>query len=193
MLDHACGNLRATLAERRDDLYETPPEAVRSLLAHEPLDRQEPIWEPACGPGAIVRELRGRGFNVIATDLVDYASSDQDEARIDFLMEYKLRAPVVLTNPPFKLAHEFVRHALDLGAQRVIILARLAFLESDARSDILDNGHLVRLWVYRRRLPMMHRADWVGRKANSGMAFAWFVWDRSVRGPALARRISWDR
>ncbi len=30
---------------------------------------------------------------------------------------------------------------------------------------------------------MMHRDGWQGRKANSGMAFAWFVWDRSYGGP----------
>jgi hypothetical protein len=30
---------------------------------------------------------------------------------------------------------------------------------------------------------MMHRSEWTGRKANSGMAFAWMVWDRSHTGP----------
>ena len=45
------------------------------------------IWEPACGPGAIVRVLRDAGHRVIATDLVDYRSPDQDHAGRDFLLE----------------------------------------------------------------------------------------------------------
>jgi hypothetical protein len=38
---------------------------------------------------------------------------------------------------------------------------------------------------------MMHRAGWEGRKSNSGMAFAWFVWDRNHTGPTELHRISW--
>jgi hypothetical protein len=39
---------------------------------------------------------------------------------------------------------------------------------------------------------MMHREGWKGRKANSGMAFAWFVWERGYRGHPITRRISWE-
>ena len=39
---------------------------------------------------------------------------------------------------------------------------------------------------------MMHRDGWEGRKANSGMAFAWFVWERGYRGHPITQRISWD-
>lgn len=73
------------------------------------------------------------------------------------------------------------------------MLLRLAFMESERRSDILEKRGLARVHVFRKRLPMMHRAGWEGRKANSGMAFAWFVWDRSYAGPTELRRISWDR
>ena len=47
--------------------------------------------------------------------------------------------------------------------------------------------------VFRKRLPMMHRDNWQGRKANSGMAFAWFVWSRGHQGPTTIDRISWER
>jgi hypothetical protein len=43
-------------ADRGLDLYETPAPAVRALLGVRRFDG--PLWEPACGPGAIVRELR---------------------------------------------------------------------------------------------------------------------------------------
>jgi hypothetical protein len=48
-------------AERGLDLYETPAPAVHALLGVERFDGS--IWEPACGPGAIVRVLRGTGHN----------------------------------------------------------------------------------------------------------------------------------
>jgi hypothetical protein len=61
------------------------------------------------------------------------------------------------------------------------MLLRLAFYESVRRTPILENRGLARVHVFRKRLPMMHRDGWEGRKANSGMAFAWFVWDDGRR------------
>lgn len=190
-LDHACQTGRATLAERGDDLYETPDVAVHALMQAERLPPL--IWECACGPGRIVKVLRAAGHMVYATDLVDYGCPDS-ESGADFLME---RAPsfavgAIVTNPPFKLADRFVAHALGLGIPKVVMLLRLAFLESDRRRPILDNGLLARVHVFRKRLPMMHRAGWEGRTANSGMAFAWFVWELGWRGPTELRRLSWE-
>jgi hypothetical protein len=81
--------------------------------------------------------------------------------------------------------------ALD-RAPLVVMLLRLAFLESERRSQILDGGRLARIHVFAKRLPMMHRAGWEGRKANSGMAFAWFVWNRAPGGPTTIDRIRWE-
>jgi hypothetical protein len=183
------GTTRAPLAERRNDLYETPAVAVQALLRREYIPSV--IWEPACGPGAIVRVLRAAGRQVYATDLVDYASPDQDNAGWDFLSERQLPigTEAIITNPPFKNAGEFVAHALEL-CPFVIMLLRLAFLESERRRNVLDKGTLARVHVFRKRLPMMHRQNWEGPKANSGMAFAWFVWDRDHKGPTELHRIS---
>lgn len=185
------GNTRAPLAERGNDLYETPAVAVEALLRAENLPGI--LWEPACGPGAIVRVLRAAGHQVYATDLVDYRSRDQDMARWDFLMERQLPLGVqaIVTNPPFKNAESFVAHALKL-CPRVVMLLRLAFLESERRSQILDGGQLARVHAFRKRLPMMHRAEWEGRKASSSVAFAWFVWDQNHTGPTELRRLSWE-
>lgn len=184
------GNAKAALSERGDDLYESPPEAVRALLAHESLPHV--IWEPACGPGSIVRALRSAGHHVIATDLVDYGCDDSISRR-DFLFEMK--APegcdCIVTNPPFKNAQEFVQRAREL-VPKVVMLLRLAFLESERRRIILDNGDLARVYVFRNRLPMMHRDGWTGNKVSNPTPFAWFVWDRHHAGPTELRRISWE-
>ena len=100
MLDHSCQVQRHALAKRGDDLYETPDVAVDALLRVEKVPHR--VWEPACGPGAIVRVLRAHGHDVFASDLVDYGDPTHFYRR-DFLME--LAPPpgyggCALTNPP---------------------------------------------------------------------------------------------
>ena len=188
-LDHAANPGRHRLAARGDDVYETPIEAVPALLGVERLP--DSIWEPCCGSGAIVRVLRESRFRVHATDLVDHGCPASESA-VDFLLEQ--RAPdgveAIVTNPPFKLADQFVVHALRL-VPRVIMLLRLAFLESERRSPILDSGNLARVHVFKNRLPMMHRSGWTGPRATSSIPFAWFCWDRKHVGKPTFDRISW--
>lgn len=188
MLEHK--QKRAPLAVRGDDLYETPACAVESLLLVEGVT--ECVWEPACGRGTIARVLREHGRTVWASDLINYDSPDQDTAGIDFLMEHRNWPGHIVTNPPFKLAEQFVAKALEC-APKVMMLLRLAFMESERRTKILENGWLARVWVYRKRLPMMHRDGWEGKKGNSGMAFAWFVWDKQHHGPTTIHRLSWEK
>jgi hypothetical protein len=187
------GTGRAPLADRGNDLYETPPEAVHALLRAEPLPKERVIWEPACGPGSIVRVLRGADYRVYATDLVNYGCPDS-ESGVDFLMERLPSFPIgaVVTNAPFKLGGEFVAHALALGIPKIMMLFRLAFLESACRDSILDGGLLARVYAFSNRLPMMHRDGWEGPRARSAIAFAWFVWEAGHQGPTELRRISWE-
>jgi hypothetical protein len=185
---------RHALRDRGDDLYQSPPEAVAALMRAERLPYR--IWEPACGPGSIVRVLREAGHEVFATDLVDYGWPGQNHHGWDFLFPSP-DAPecdAIVTNPPFKLAGEFVRLSLE-RAPLVAMLLRLAFIESTKRSPILDSGHLARVHVFRNRLPMMHREGRgveVEKTNSSALAFAWFVWDRNHSGPTELRRISWE-
>jgi hypothetical protein len=188
------GNAKAALSERGDDLYETPAVAVEALLRHEKLPPV--VWEPACGPGSIVGVLRAAGHHVLATDLVEYGCPGS-ESRVDFLFEQ--RAPegcqCIVTNPPFKNAEAFIHKARDL-VPKVVMLLRLAFVESERRRPILDSGDLARVYVFRNRLPMMHRdgrGTKVAKTNSSAMAFAWFVWERDHKGPTELRRISWGR
>ena len=194
-LDMATGNRVHAISERKNDLYETPPAAVRALLAVEPVPLT--VWEPACGPGAIVRELRDSGRAVIATDLVEYGCPDS-KGRVDFLMERQAPegVPAIVTNPPFKNADDFAAHAISLVPE-VYMLMRVAFLEGlrwydSGHANCRGLGqHLARVWVFAPRLDMMHRADWEGPKANSGMAFAWFVFMRGHRLAHGAPQIGW--
>jgi hypothetical protein len=190
MLDHSCQVQRHTDADRGFDCYETPKVAVKALLKVETLSHH--IWEPACGGGNIVEALDAAGYDVWASDLHDHGCG---EAGVDFLTApwpagFPLGA--IVTNPPYRWAQKFVERALELSPL-VIMLMRLAFYESERRCHILEDCGLARIHCFRKRLPMMHRKNWDGPKANSGMAFAWFVWSRDHIGPTTIDRISWER
>ena len=192
MLDHSCQAQRHSHAERGQDLYETPAVAVEALLRVLVLPSGT-IWEPACGRGAIANVLRAHGYRVVCSDLIDYGADPSAIQGVDFLKTTEVPDGVgcIVTNPPYMLANEFTAHALDL-CRNVVMLLRLAFLESERRSPILDDAGLRRVLVFRTRLPMMHRDGWQGRKASSGLAFAWFVWERGYRGHPITQRISWE-
>jgi hypothetical protein len=189
MLHHSCQAGRHPLSARGLDLYETPAVAVEALLRAETLPQR--LWDPCCGPGAIVKVLRAAGHEVIGSDLEDYGDPTHFYRR-DFLMEHK--APdgceCIVMNPPFQAAQQFVAHALEL-CPAVITLLRWAFYESERRTPILEDCGLARIHLFRKRLPMMHRDGWKGPRASSAIPFAWFVWDRTHRGPTTVYRVSW--
>jgi hypothetical protein len=184
-LDHACQTGRHSDTERGLDLYETPESAVVALLRIETLPLR--IWEPAAGRGAIVNVLRAHGRHVIASDVADYGFP------LDFASDFLTTTlpprgcGAIVTNPPYQFAEQFVAHALGL-CPRVIMLLRLAFLESERRTNILEQRGLARIHVFRKRLPMMHRDGWTGPRASSAIPFAWFCWDRDHCGPTTIDR-----
>ena len=140
MLDHSCQVGRHPLSMRGFDAYMTPPCATEALLRTKP-DLPRRIWEPACGDGTgILDPLRAAGYEVLGSDISNYGRPDCFWDR-DFLAETKMPAgcTTIITNPPYNLCGRgapFVRHALDL-ADTVVLLMRLAFYESEARSEIL--------------------------------------------------------
>ena len=191
------GASRHALKDRGDDLYETPAICVRSAHAAGVFAGTDgvQIWEPCAGRGAIARELRSLGHEVITHDLVAHAGADPGViSGRDFLMERRAAAPVIITNPPFKLADQFIRHGLHLGC-RVIVLLRAMAIEGAGRADIIDR-HLSAWWIGIDRPPAMHREGWTGnRLSSSGAPFAWFDFNPIPHDPGtpiLMRRFWWD-
>jgi hypothetical protein len=138
----------------------------------------------------MVRVLRDAGHVVVAKDIV--ARDFPLDSVADFFdADAPLGCEAIVTNPPYRLAARMVSGALHL-VPCVYFLLRLAFLESERRSPILDDGTLARVHVFHRRF-MMHRDGWTGPRASSQIALAWFCWDRDHTGPATVDRISWDQ
>jgi hypothetical protein len=118
------------------EFYPTPPEAVRALLSVETFDG--PIWEPACGEGAIATELAAAGHSVVSTDRYAYGFG---QSGIDFLAERIPRARHIVTNPPYGhgLADAFMIKAHALTRQtggKAALLLNLASLCHPCRTQL---------------------------------------------------------
>lgn len=163
----------------KDDFFPTPREAIDALLDREIFEGA--VFEPAAGEGHISVRLMARGYDVISTDLVDRGFC---EAKIDFLMEYKPRAPNILTNPPFKLADDFIKKALQLADKKVAMFLPLSYLSGQARKkEIFDIEPPARVYVFSWRV-QLKRAGWDGGQGGGGMMnFCWMVWDKDHKGP----------
>jgi hypothetical protein len=173
------GALHKRADQEKDHFYPTPPEGTRALLAVESFDGS--IWECACGAGDMSREFEAAGYDVVSTDLV---SRGYGQARIDFLMEYRLLAANVATNPPFKLAEQFVRHALGLGARKVAMLVRLHFLEGMERAELFAEYPPARVWVFPWRL-CITPGEVKDDRGGGSIPYAWVIWEQGHAGQTV--------
>jgi hypothetical protein len=94
----------------------------------------------------------------------------------------------VITNPPFRLAEEFVERALIVARKGVAILARTVFLESVGRYENIFSRRPPSIFAqFTERVPMVKgRLD---RKASTATGYAWFVWEKDAR--ATHPRLMW--
>ena len=186
----AVGTATATKEDRGLNLYQTPAEAMRVLLALEAFGSV--VLEPACGRGAISLPIEAAGHEVLLSDIEDYGTADQHgtcQAVADFLTtkRHNFVEPDevvdIITNPPYGSdMNAFIAHALrEFRPGKMALLLNLnaycGFDDAD-RNFYFDEWPPARIYVFSRRLPMMHRDGWDGPVASSRMNTAWFVWER---------------
>jgi len=95
-----------------NDFYSSDPRAVRALMERLQLDKSTLIYECACGSGNLSIELENMGYCVLSTDLIDRGYGTPG---IDFLQVNTIPDNcIILTNPPYKYATEFIEHSMDL-------------------------------------------------------------------------------
>lgn len=178
---------RSLIERHPNDYYRTPAYCTEALLSVETLSAE--VWEPACGDGAISRVLERHGHVVLSSDLVwrGYGT-----ANIDFLavkpprlhFRHPAGPPSIVTNPPFKLAEEFVEHALKFNPARLCLLLRLSFLEGRKRQrGVFTDRPPARVWVFSDRVTLWHGDDPDAQTTGGAIPYAWFVWDSEAEGP----------
>lgn len=183
---HAVMAQRHEPKDSRDD-FPTPPWATRALIKHiigEDEAAASTCLEPACGRGYMARPLAEFFRRVDASDAFHYGFAPVR----DFLAHpHEAKShDWVITNPPFRLAEEFVEQSLRVARRGVAILARTVFLESVGRyrSIFMDRPPSI-FAQFTERVPMVKGR--VDPKASTATGYAWFVWKHGDNGaPKLA-------
>lgn len=180
---HAVMAQRTEPSDSPDD-FPTPPWATRALLEHiiaaeEDLSAQTCL-EPACGAGHMAKVLKEYFKDVRCSDAHDYGYAP---TRDYLTYPYETNAvDWVITNPPFRLAEEFIVRSLRVARRGVAMLARTVFLESVGRYERLfrDNPPAV-FAQFVERVPMVKgRLD---PKATTATGYAWLLWEKGTLEP----------
>lgn len=189
---HAVMAQRAEPHDSLDD-FPTQPWATRALVEHVIIPqmglsgrtelKRLSVWEPACNRGHMSRPLREYFGRVIESDVHRYGHHHVG----DFLMHGQEPPSVsvagadwVITNPPFRLAEQFiVRSRLVKGWRGTAMILRTAFLEGVGRYErlfALNPPTIVAQFV--ERVPMVK-----GRLTATGStatAYCWLVWMEGI-------------
>lgn len=205
----------AVMAQRREakdslDYFATPPWATRALtdwlVRRAELLHLMTAWDPACGEGYMARPL-GEAFDrVRATDVADYrATWHGQEAVDDFLLPGTVPgADWIITNPPFRLAAQFIHRTLLLAGAGVAVLVRSSFTEGAERfhslfrktppTDILQFAERVVMTKGRPQDPNIavpHPKTGKLRKPSSATAYCWLVWRKPFPEFGLEPTYGW--
>ncbi len=181
----AANTSSAVMQQRKEahdslDDFPTPPWAVRAFCDYLVRKESEPledyvVREPAANRGYMARPLGEYFGEVLASDIHDYGAGypirdylfglDSDLSMVDW----------TITNPPFRLAQQFIERAIRTSRKGVAVIVRSAFTEGVNRYEELFSRNRPSLVLQHvERVPMVKgRYD---PKASSATAYSWLVW-----------------
>lgn len=185
-----------TVAATAAEFFETPRWAADAILERELLTSL--VYDPCAGRGVLGDAARAAGYNVHEADLHEWPGQRPAIAtRVDFFADptppivQTGRPLTILMNPPFSRADAFVRRAIDIGARKIVMFQRLAFLEAARREALFADHPPARIWLcasratcWRGDLPAATR-----ERRSTPTPHAWFVWERLHRGAMTMHQI----
>jgi 16S rRNA A1518/A1519 N6-dimethyltransferase RsmA/KsgA/DIM1 with predicted DNA glycosylase/AP lyase activity len=167
------------------DFYATPEKTTAKFLEHWYGLGNSYILEPSAGNGAICKVIKEwyPTVKIVANEirkeenenLIKYADSVY---HLDFLKfkGSKLDFDLIIGNPPFNQAQEFLEKCFEIASDDtdIVMLLRLAFLESRKRYEFWQKYPLYRLFV------LSERPSFINGKTDA-TAYGWFVWRKSSK------------
>lgn len=169
------------------DLYPTPVNGTESLMPVIRViaenwntgGRPFRIWEPACGDGRIARVLEWHGFEVLGSDLRSYPGHGIPD--FDFLADHQAAygwnpgddVDMIVTNPPFSHAEQFIRKALSI-TPNVAMLLKATYWNAASRLPFFAE-HRPKFV-----LPLTFRLAFLEKERGKSplMDCVWVVWSR---------------
>ena len=194
---------------QEDDFYATDPRAIEALfnapcfshtqvtelyLKHAKNDPYFYFWEPAAGNGNLSNWLRNNGYHTIASDLKYRGCTDGSIIDgLDFLTtnpynKFKGAAAhpfVIITNPPYSLATEFIEHALEILPEGglYIALMNITYLAGQKRYQrVYSKGRLREIYVFSKRIECWKNGERPKDKCGSIANYAWYVFQKGYNG-----------
>lgn len=162
---------------KASDLYETPFSLTRQFLRERPIGKAMSVLEPAAGHGAITRVLNEEGYHYVTS--YDLVADDTD-----FLAETG-EYDIVMTNPPYSLAHQFIQKAKQVATRKIIFLLPLSYLHGKKRFDDIFSDRefpLAEVWVFTRYAMLGDPLREDGKYRTGMVVYAWYVWEYGHRG-----------
>lgn len=166
-----------------NDYYATPPQDTQLFLDTFDIRKYRKILEPSCGEGhmsEVIKRNMSDTSTLISRDLVERGYEGSQVK--DFLKTTNETYDLVMTNPPFSHALEFIKKGLELS-DVVVVLAKIQLLEGKARSAEMQHlglkeiyGHVERCNCWRNGLELNPRTN---KPWSGAMFMAWFVFDRN--------------
>lgn len=188
-LDGSLARVEEGLDRETNDHYPTPVEPIRAFIHAEiEILRQFPlIWGPACGAGAIGRELRAVGLKTYDSDLIDRGCPG---AEIKDYYEYQTPpARAVVENPPFSECNwrdgkaRWMYHGLDnLDLDYMALLLNWGWPGAGGLAPFWDEHPPARIYL------MRFKVDFTGQGAPP-MLNCWAVWDKQWKGETALRML----
>lgn len=175
----------ANESREENDFYATPPLAVQELLDRESF--RKTILEPCVGMGHIAYVLKDNGYNVVAQDIIDRGFPN---TTIKDFMCMKHNNLDIVTNPPYKMAGQFIEHAMNISEEgtKIAMFLKLTFLESVSRKTMFEKYPMKTLWVCSQRRSCAKDGDF--KKYNSGaVANGWYIWEKGFNGNPIIKWI----
>ncbi len=184
----ASPNTKRDKSKEYSDLYNTPEIALTSLFDNIELiskrnDGIITILEPCAGCGVISEYLRSKNpikFAVGTNELYDHGyTTDWEE---DFLTWTKQEGgfDYIITNPPYKLAKEFVLKGFEIAQEQYLFL-RLDFLSAKNRyEDMFSLRHLQNVYVFISRVSCTEGVE--QKETTNAVNYAWFHFNKEFVG-----------
>lgn len=185
---------RIEASDALDD-FPTPRWATRALIEEVLQDINVAAlscWEPTCGRGFMADTLKEYFARVHSSDIFRFGYGEvldfiDPGARTSDKDRQELKVDWIVTNPPFRLAEEFVRVALATAQSGVAMLVRTGFTEGAGRYRRLfrDSPPMI-MAQFVERVPILKGR--VDPRASTATSYCWLIWSKAA---SVHTRLVW--